>query len=32
LTKEIALKLNPNLEDFEKLKTDLDEIGYPYEL
>ncbi len=32
LTKEIALKLNPNIEDFEKLKADLDEIGYPYGL
>ena len=28
ITKELALEINPNLEDFEKLKTDLDEIGY----
>ena len=32
LTKEIVLRINPNLADMEKLKEDLDEIGYPYKL
>ena len=32
LTREIVLRINPNLSDIEKLKTDLDEIGYPYKL
>jgi hypothetical protein len=32
LTKDIVIKLNPNLTDFDKLKNDLDEIGYPYTL
>jgi len=31
LTKEVVLGLNPRFEDFEKLKNDLDEIGYAYE-
>jgi hypothetical protein len=31
LTKDIALGLNPNIDDFEKLKTDLNEIGYKYD-
>jgi hypothetical protein len=31
LTKEVALKINPNI-DFEKLKSDLGEIGYPTSL
>lgn len=32
VTKELALKLNPKLEDFEQLKSDLNEIGYEHEL
>ncbi|MBE7635158.1 hypothetical protein F7642_12575 [Tenacibaculum finnmarkense genomovar ulcerans] len=28
ISKELALEINPELEDFEKLKTDLNEIGY----
>lgn len=31
LTKEIVLRINPNLTDIGKLKIDLDEIGYPHE-
>jgi hypothetical protein len=31
LTKDIALGLNPNISDFEKLKADLNEIGYEYD-
>jgi hypothetical protein len=31
LTRDIILKINPQLEDWEKLKVDLDEIGYAYE-
>jgi len=30
LTLEIAQAINPNLKDFDKLKTKLDEIGYEY--
>ncbi|HEY6901690.1 MAG TPA: hypothetical protein VI233_13640 [Puia sp.] len=29
ITREIALKINPHIGDFEKLKQDLAEIGYP---
>jgi hypothetical protein len=32
LTMAVVLKLNPALEDVEKLKADLDEIGYDHEL
>jgi hypothetical protein len=32
LTGDIVRKINPKVEDFGKLKADLDEIGYPYEL
>lgn len=32
LTREIALKINPNIEDFEKLKEELAKIGYPNSL
>jgi hypothetical protein len=32
LTKEIALKINPAIDDFEKLKSDLSEISYPHSL
>ncbi len=28
ITKELALKINPNLEDFEQLLSDLEQIGY----
>ncbi len=31
LTKEIILKINPKLDDFQELKIELDEIGYKYE-
>lgn len=31
ITKELVLEINPNLKDFNKLKNDLDEIGYEYE-
>jgi hypothetical protein len=31
LTKDIALGLNPQIDDFEGLKTDLNSIGYPHE-
>ena len=31
LTKDMVRELNPSLDDFESLKADLDEIGYPYE-
>ncbi|MBX7163867.1 MAG: hypothetical protein K1X49_09230 [Saprospiraceae bacterium] len=31
LTKEIILKINPHLDDFQELKKELDEIGYRYE-
>ncbi|MBK7691913.1 MAG: hypothetical protein IPJ31_12645 [Bacteroidetes bacterium] len=31
LTKEIILKINPQLDDFQELKIELDEIGYEYE-
>ncbi len=30
LTKDVVLGLNPVIDDFEKLKVDLNEIGYPY--
>lgn len=32
ITKELVKEMNPELEDFEKLKSDLDEIGYRNEL
>lgn len=32
LTKDLVLEINPNLEDFEKLKSDLNEIGYENEI
>lgn len=31
MTKDIALGLNPNIDDFDKLKADLNEIGYEYD-
>jgi len=32
ITKELVLEINPDLEDFEQLKSDLNEIGYENEL
>ncbi|WP_405252579.1 hypothetical protein [Dokdonia sp. Asnod3-C12] len=32
ITKELVLKINPNYQDFPKLKSELDEIGYSNEL
>ncbi len=32
LTKDIVLKINPNIKEIEKLRSDLIEIGYPFEL
>jgi len=32
ITKELAKEINPELEDFEKLESDLNEIGYPNKL
>jgi len=32
ITKELALSINPLMDDFDKLKLDLDEIGYPHKL
>lgn len=32
ITKELVLELNPALEDFEQLKSDLDEIGYKHKI
>ena len=32
ITKELVLEINPDLEDFEQLKSDLNEIGYESEL
>ena len=32
LTIELVNKINPNLNDIDKLKADLDEIGYEYKL
>jgi len=32
ITREVVAQLNPELDDFEKLKLDLNEIGYEYEL
>ncbi|MGH1384805.1 hypothetical protein [Kordia sp.] len=32
ITRELVLEINPNLDDFEKLKTDLNDIGYKHEL
>jgi len=32
LTQEMALKINPLLEDFETLKSDLNEIGYNHQI
>lgn len=31
ISKDLALKINPSIDDFNKLKSDLDEIGYPYQ-
>ncbi|SFP99249.1 hypothetical protein [Hymenobacter arizonensis] len=30
LTKEVVVQLNPSIDDFEQLKTDLSKIGYAY--
>jgi hypothetical protein len=32
ITKELVLDLNPELDDFEKLKSDLNEIGYEHKI
>lgn len=32
ITKDVVLEINPELEDFEKLKNDLDKIGYKNEI
>ena len=32
ITKELVLELNPELDDFEQLKSDLNEIGYEHEI
>jgi len=32
ITKELVNKLNPELVDFDKLKSDLESIGYPSEI
>lgn len=32
ITKELVLELNPELEDFEQLKSDLNEIGYEHKI
>jgi len=32
ITKELVLDINPDLENFENLKSDLNEIGYPHEI
>ena len=32
ITKELVLELNPELDDFEKLKSDLNEIGYEHKI
>ena len=32
ITRELVLQINPNLEDFENLRTDLNDIGYKHEL
>lgn len=32
ITKDLVLEINPELDDFEQLKSDLDEIGYENEL
>lgn len=32
ITKELVLELNPELDDFEQLKSDLNEIGYEHKL
>ncbi|AEM69773.1 hypothetical protein Murru_0723 [Allomuricauda ruestringensis DSM 13258] len=32
ITKEMAQELNPEHQDYEKLKSDLDEIGFPHQL
>ena len=32
ITKELVLELNPGLEDFEQLKSDLNEIGYEHKI
>jgi hypothetical protein len=32
LTKQLVLSINPKIEDFEKLKSDLQEIGYHHKL
>src|SRR5690606_16297161 len=32
ITKDLAIEINPNLKDFEKLKSDLNEIGYKHKI
>ncbi|AEM69772.1 hypothetical protein Murru_0722 [Allomuricauda ruestringensis DSM 13258] len=32
ITKEMAQELNPEHQDYEKLKSDLDEIGFPHQI
>ena len=32
ISKDLAIEINPNLEDFEKLKSDLNEIGYVHRI
>ena len=32
ITKELVLELNPELDDFEQLKSDLNEIGYEHQI
>ncbi|MBF4986000.1 hypothetical protein FNJ87_17260, partial [Nonlabens mediterrranea] len=32
ITKELVLEINPELDDFEQLKSDLDEIGYEHKI
>jgi hypothetical protein len=32
ITKDLVIEINPNLEDFEKLKSDLNEIGFKHNL
>ncbi|CAN0597975.1 unnamed protein product, partial [Ectocarpus sp. 12 AP-2014] len=32
ITKELVLRLNPELDDLEQLKSDLDEIGYEHNI
>ncbi len=32
ISKDLVLEINPEFEDFEKLKSDLNEIGYASEI